>query len=282
MFQINLEENAGTAFIQAKEALDRILAGEGNYQNYRMYVLNLHGALELFFKKKLYNHNDFMIFTFTDYNKLMNKYEKAFNSGKTIWEYAEDARANLPHTVTFIDAIKRLAYFYHEKEFTFDYITKLRRLNDIRNSITHFALDLEDDELVLLNELFLQCADYYIDYTEWGYNLEIDETIINKKNLTIKETIVADKYNRRLLSILNEDMPITDDCIEFSFIASGLIADGYFEEQDKERIIKRLQIFENAGFYQYNSASGEYWDVGWFVLTQECLELVEKFEKMEE
>lgn len=56
MFQINLEENAGTAFLQAKEALDRILEGEGNYQNYRMYVLNLHSALELFFKKKLYDH----------------------------------------------------------------------------------------------------------------------------------------------------------------------------------------------------------------------------------
>lgn len=281
MFQINLEENAGTAFLQAKEALDRILEGEGNYQNYRMYVLNLHSALELFFKKKLYDHDDFMIFSFADYNKLMDKYEKAFNSGKTIWKYVEDVNGNLPHTVTFIEAIKRLAYFYHEKEFTIDYIAKLKRLNDIRNNITHFALDLEDDELVLLNELFLQCVDYFMDYVEWGYDLELDETIINRKNLTIKETIVADDYNRKLLSILNEEMPITDDLFEFSFIASGLIADGYFEEKEKDRLIKRLQIFENAGFFEYHSAAGEYWDVGWGVLTPECLELIAKFQKVE-
>ena len=110
MFKINLEENAGTAFIQAEEALNKILVGEGNYQNYRMYVLNLHSALELFFKKKLYDHNDFMIFSFADYNKLMDKYEKAYNLGKTIWEHVEDAKASLPHTVTFIDAIKRFVF----------------------------------------------------------------------------------------------------------------------------------------------------------------------------
>lgn len=58
-----------------------------------------------------------------------------------------------------------------------DYIVKLKRLNDIRNNITHFSLDLEDDELVLLNELFLQCADYYMMYVEWGFDLEIEESI---------------------------------------------------------------------------------------------------------
>lgn len=279
MFKINLEENAGIAFIQAKEALNRILAGEGDYQNYRMYVLNLHSALELFFKKKLYDHSDFMIFSFTEYNKMLDKYEKAYNAGKTIWEYVEDAKVNLPHTVTFTDAIKRLAYLYHEKEFTKEYIVKLKKLNEIRNNITHFSLDLEDDELVLLNELFLQCADYYMMYVEWGWDFEVEETFIKKKNLTIKEAIVADEYNRMLLKILDSDMPITDDCIEYSFLASGLIADGKFEERNKEKIVKRLEIFDNAGFYQYQSASGEHWDVGWYVLTSECIELIKKFDE---
>ncbi len=279
MFKINLVENAGTAFVQAKEALNRILAGEADYQNYRMYVLNLHSALELFFKKKLYDHSDFMIFSFTEYNKMMDKYEKAYRAEKSIWEYVEDVKANLPHTVTFIDAIKRLAYLYHEKEFSIDYIGKLIKLNDIRNNITHFSLDLEDDEFVLLNELFLQCADYYMMYVEWEMNFEIEETFIKKKNLTIKEAIVADEYNRMLLKILDSDMPITDDCIEYSFLASGLIADGKFEERDKEKIVKRLEIFDNAGFYQYQSASGEHWDVGWYVLTSECIELIKKFDE---
>lgn len=138
---------------------------------------------------------------------------------------------------------------------------------------------MEDDELVLLNELFLQCADYYMMYAEWGLDFEIEEIIIMKKNLTIKEAIVADEYNRMLLKILDSDMPITDDCMEYSFLASGLIADGKFDEQDKEKIVRRLQIFDNAGFYKYNSASGEHWDVGWYVLTDECLELISKFDE---
>ena len=152
-------------------------------------------------------------------------------------------------------------------------------MNDIRNNITHFSLDLEDDEFVLLNELFLQCADYYMMYVEWGWDFEVEETFIKKKNLTIKEAIVADEYNRMLLKILDSDMPITDDCIEYFFGASGLIADGKFEERDKEKIVKRLEIFDNAGFYQYQSASGEHWDVGWYVLTSECIELIKKFDE---
>lgn len=68
-------------------------------------------------------------------------------------------------------------------------------MNDIRNNITHFSLDLEDDEFVLLNELFLQCADYYMMYVEWGWDFEVEETFIKKKNLTIKEAIVADECN---------------------------------------------------------------------------------------
>lgn len=46
------------------------------------------------------------------------------------------------------------------------------------------------------------------------------------------------------------NVQITDDCIEYSFLVSGLIADGKFEERDKEKIVKRLEIFDNAGFYQ--------------------------------
>ena len=67
--------------------------------------------------------------------------------------------------------------------------------------------------------------------------------------------------------------------VQYSFLASGLIVDGKFEERDKEKIVKRLEIFDNAGFYQYKSASGEHWDVGWYVLTSECIELIKKFDE---
>lgn len=60
MFKINLEKNAGAAYLESLDALKKILDGEGNYKNYRAYVLNLHSALELFFKKKLFDHNVLM------------------------------------------------------------------------------------------------------------------------------------------------------------------------------------------------------------------------------
>lgn len=36
---------------------------------------------------------------------------------------------------------------------------------------------------------------------------------------------------------------------EYSFLDSGLIAEGKFEERDKEKIVKRIEIFDNASFY---------------------------------
>jgi hypothetical protein len=64
MFNIKLVENAGIAFEEASISLKKILNGEVNFKNFRSYVLNLHSSLELFFKKKLYDENEFMIFNF--------------------------------------------------------------------------------------------------------------------------------------------------------------------------------------------------------------------------
>ena len=264
--------------MEASDALVRILDGEGNYKNYRAYVVNLHSALELFFKKKLFGHNEFMLFSFSDYKKLIEKYEKAFKANQTIFEYIEASNSNMPNTVTFNDAIDRLAYLYKDNEFTIDYITKLKSLNRLRNNITHFELSIEDDQFVLLNELFIVCTEYYSEYLEWGYVTPIDEARIRDKNLTIRRAIVADAFNQKLLKILaNDTNSLIDDLLDFSFFAKVLIDAGDFEEHEKDKIIKRMQVFENAGFFGYGSAGGEHWDVGWFYLNNTCEDLLKEY-----
>lgn len=278
MFKIKLEENAGAAYLEALDALNKILDGEGDYKNYRAYVLNLHGALELFFKKKLFDHNEFMLFSFSDYRKLIEKYMKAFKANQSIFEYIEASNSNMPNTVTFDDAIERLAYLYKDSEFTFEYLSKLKSLNILRNNITHFELNIKDDQFVLLNELFIACTEYYSEYLEWGYIAPIDETRIRDKNFTIRKAIVADDFNRKLLRILDDNSDsLVDDLLDFPFFAKALIDAGDFEEHEKDKIIRRLQIFENAGFFGYGSAGGEHWDVGWFYLNDTCHELLKEY-----
>ncbi len=275
MFNIKLEENAGAAYLEALDALKRILDGEGSYKNYRAYVLNLHSSLELFFKKKLYDHNEFMLFSFVDYKNLIGKYKKAFDANKTLFEYVDMAKTPLPHTVTFIDAVERLSYLYKESEFTANYIAKLKSLNTLRNNIMHFELNIEDDQLVLLNELFGTCTDYYSEYLEWGYTIPIDLDILEDKNLNIRTTIIRDKFNFQLLKNLDDNHnSLVDDFLDFNFLADALITGDNYPPKDRDKLVARLQIFENADFFEYGSAGGEHWDVGWFYLSDMCRKLM--------
>lgn len=279
MFNIKIEENAGVAFLSALDALNKILDGEGNYRNYRDYIVNLHSCLELYFKKKLFNHNEFMIFDFKKYDKVIEKYEKAYKQGKEIFQYVADNNAELPNTVKFMDAICRLAYFYREEEFDSEYIRLLSNLNKLRNNIMHFEVVLEDDVFVALNNLFLKAFSYYNEYTEdmnGVEELEVDEEKISNINLSIRKAIVLDEFNKGLLHHLRDenDGGWMEDYLEFDFLAEELINSGIYQQNEKEKIINRLNIFDNAGFFEYGHAGGEYWDVGWFSLSDLCIKLL--------
>ncbi len=222
----------------------------------------------------LFDHNDFMLFSFSQYDKMMEKFQKARRANLTIFEYVEANNANLPNTVTFKDAIHRLAYLYRDDEFDTDYVFMLETLNQIRNNIVHFELNMEDDVLVLLNELFIKASDYYLDSTLYATELPIDINIIKNKNLTIQRTIVADPFNKKLLEMLN-DSAGWDDMIDFDDIANSYVECEAFSASDKEKIIKRLAIFENAGFIEHESYSfDDHTDAGWFYLSELCKELL--------
>lgn len=275
VFKINLLENASTAFQSALEALNKIIDGEVTYQNYRLYVLNLHSSLELFFKKKLYDYNEFMLFSFNKYDSLMEKFKKAYNADQSIFEYVEsNVGAKLPNTVSFQDAYERLAYLFKQDDFDKMYIYRLGELNKIRNNIIHFELNLEEDQFVLLNTLFLKCVEYYEEYNDWGYELPFDKEKIIQKNNSLLKIIVNEPFNNKLLLLLHKEDGLVEDFLDFGFLADGLIEQGYYNVEEKLKLTNRLKVFENAGLFGYSSASGEHWDVGWFYLNEKCLELL--------
>lgn len=149
-------------------------------------------------------------------------------------------------------------------------------LNKIRNNITHFEIYLEDDQFILLNNLFLKCADYYEEYNEWGYELPLDRAKIDEKNTSLIKIIVHEPFNKSLLLILEKENGWEDTFLDFEFLSDEFIAQGHYNIDDKLKLISRLKVFENAGLFDYSSASGEHWDVGWFYLSDECLELLKQ------
>jgi hypothetical protein len=282
LFKVSLIENAGAAYETALDALKRILSGEGSYINYRLYVLNLHSAMELFFKKMLFDKSEFMMFSFKDFDSLLKKYEQSKKVSKSIFEYVathKDANTKLPKTVTFEEAYKRLAYLYNNPELDEEFISKLDKLNSLRNNITHFELEIEHDEFVLLNEIFLKCVDIYSDENEWGYSLDEDlEAKIKDTNASIKDCIMRDKFNRKIIESIMDGQ--TNGWVgetsarDFKFIAEILIEEYNFDENDRDKIMRRLDIFYNLGFTEDCSTMiGEYGEASWFAISNLCSEL---------
>jgi hypothetical protein len=254
MYRISLAENATAAYKSALDALEKILDGEGSYVNYRSYVLNLHSALELFFKKMLLKKNEFMLFSFegNNYSKVLEKYEKAKKVNKSLFQYITETKdAKMPNTVTFVDAYSRLAYFYNEDIFDPKFIDNLLRLNEIRNNITHFEIEIPDEEFVILNECFLKCAKIYSDQVEWGYALDKQlENKILEKDISVRKLIIRDEYNRKILDCIDSGEVQGMKATDYIWIASFLTEALGFPRSDQEKIIKRLQIFYDVGFIE--------------------------------
>lgn len=116
--------------------------------------------------------------------------------------------------------------------------------------------------------------DYYEEYEKNGNNLSFDRERISEKNTSLVKTIVHEPFNNNLLLILGKNGGWEDTFLDFELLSEVLVGEEYYNTDDKSKVISRLKVFENAGLFGYNSASGEHWDVGWFYLSNECLELL--------
>jgi hypothetical protein len=286
MYKISLAENATAAYKSALDALEKILAGEGSYINYRSYVLNLHSALELFFKKMLLEKNEFMLFAFDGnaYSDVIKLYIKLKKDKKSLSQHISTKNAKMPNTVKFVDAYSRLAYFYNEEIFDPKFIENLSKLNEIRNNITHFEIEIPDEEFVILNECFLKCAEIYSGQIEWGYALDKQlENKILEKDISVRKLIVRDEYNRKILDCIGSGEVQGIDATDYIGIAILLTEVLGFPRSDKEKIIKRLQIFYDVGFTESrNVFIDEHTDFEYLNITGLCATMLEELKTDQE
>lgn len=273
MYKVNLIESASYAFKNAEESLYNIVQGDEIFSNYRKYILNLHSSFELFFKNKLLERDIMLIFSAKQYEDVMKIAKKAKLSNITFLEYLDTPNCKLPHTVSFMDAIKRLAYLCNDGLFDEGFIKQLDELNNTRNSITHFEFNLDNEKFYVLNELFIKCVDIYSEYNEWGYKSIVDLDTLKSQNRSIIDLIVGEPFNSAILkSFIDGESFVNDSFHEYENIADCLIEDlgNDFTHDDKCKIISRLETFYKLGFFIQGSVIGENWDVEWFSLSEKA------------
>jgi hypothetical protein len=276
MINISLVDNASLAYKNAEAALKRIMDGEANSLNYRNYILNLHSAYELFLKHMLMEKNQFMLFDFSKYSQVIDKYKKAKKNNMSIFEYvSETPGCKLPNTVTFLDAVKRLAYLYNEDIFDEIFINQLGELNDLRNMITHYEIEEKDEKLYVLNELFIKCEEIYSNCSEQSYAGSIDFHVLRERNKSILDSIIKAPYNKRILNEIDKCGEMEETCFEPDILADILIENHGFDKKDRAILVQRINLFDEVGLFDSKSAGGEHVDVTWCFLRRDIQQQIE-------
>jgi len=179
VFELTIEENIKLTLEVSEGYLRNIIDDRLNVKNYKMLILNLHNALELTFKYLLQSRKEFLIYDMQD----SNSYRNVINSYKNrrLFNEKKPKEKNL-HTVSFTKAYEILAYLYNEEKFDEKFIFKLRRLNTLRNGLTHFTARIEYTDIIVLYSLFEECVNLY--------NSELD----------------SERYPK-MIKILSQDVP---------------------------------------------------------------------------
>ncbi|NHN30360.1 hypothetical protein [Paenibacillus agricola] len=192
MFNLEIEDNIKLTLEVSENYLKNIIDERNDVKNYKMVILTLHNALELTFKFLLQSRDGFMIYEMQDSNSFHNvikTYKRIHKQSKFTTEKM------LPeselHTVSFTKAYEILAYLYNVDGFDEKFIFKLKRLNTLRNGLTHFKARIEHTDILVLYNLYEECVDLY--------NSEID----NDRHSLRKLINVDYNYNR---FIPNQDL----------------------------------------------------------------------------
>lgn len=186
MFDLDIVDNIKLTLEVSENYLKNIIDEPNDVKNYKMLILNLHNSLELTFKFLLQSRNDFMIYEMHD----RNSYQTVIDTYKTIHiQRKQHTTERIPsekvlHTVSFTKAYEILAYLYNVEGFDEKFIFKLKRLNKLRNGLTHFKARIEYTDILVLYNLFEECVILY--------NSEIDNDRHRLRKLINKD----DNYDR--------------------------------------------------------------------------------------
>ncbi len=268
--KIDLFENGITAWKEAINSLERIINGDVNFSHYRMFIINLQNALELFFKKMLYDKNEFMIFSFDKFkDQVLNRYRKARKEGKNIFEYVQTKQANsnakLPDTVKFYESYQRLAYLYNMECFTDEVIANLEILNNLRNNIVHFEVKIEDEILTSLSKLLISCDGIFqdnIDEYGWGevYISERLKNELEQRDLNTNKLIIENSINRKILETIDKNTSdyIDVDIEDYDVLAEIYLLNNSSEKLSKDDVASRCEMLVRHGFIEQYHHSYSY------------------------
>jgi len=162
MFNLKITDNIKLSLEVSEDYLKNIIKEPENVKNYKMLILNLHNSLELTFKFMLQSRNEFMIYDMQDsssYRKVIDTYKSLHKQRKFSTEKILSEKGL--HTVSFTKAYEILGYLYNVEEFDEKFIFKLKRINTLRNGLTHFEARVEHTDIIVLYNLFEECVSLY-------------------------------------------------------------------------------------------------------------------------
>lgn len=169
-----------------------------DYLNLKQAVLSTHHGIEILMKYVLSQNSEFLIVSKFD-TAYMKAYEEKKKQNKT--NVFETSHAENVHTITYEEALERIRYFTNIR-IPKGFEQRLKKLNRIRNSLTHAEIDIQDEEITelflkLLNEIdyvfFKAIGSEYKTMTGYSSLLQnYDEYMkyLTDKNMPLKKRVV--------------------------------------------------------------------------------------------
>lgn len=121
-------------------------------------IMSLHHGVELLLKQILVNASPYLIFQ--DLKDATDKQIRADEKNLAIF-FMESP----PKTVTYEEALKRIQAFVKAPELEPNLISKLHRLNHLRNQLEHYAIDADIEQITkLMDEIYRPLIDFFEKY----------------------------------------------------------------------------------------------------------------------
>ncbi|MDK0839090.1 hypothetical protein ACQR2W_05415 [Clostridium perfringens] len=199
---MNLLENGKDSLNKAVTKLNN-LSKEFSFGNYEYdlkdIVINLHHSVETMFKYLIRQKNEYLLFS---------NCEKIFENDA--FSRFKNVKPTEVKTIQFLDAVHRVIVLYDISIKLEDY-NKIKALNDIRNSLTHYEREFSDNEIEHLIALtlpaLLRIYESNIEgFESWAKINKIYTSINNitkdMKEWSIRQFFILKEKNEKALKII--------------------------------------------------------------------------------
>jgi hypothetical protein len=140
------------------EAFDEVV--EGGYHRLKDAVIFLNHGVEILLKLILKNHSPSLMFENIDAYLKAKEGLKKNPKAKNVFEINKNLK-----TVTLLEALKRVEYLC-DIEIPENFRASIMYINDIRNRIMHYEIELDDDEREKLVKALKYCYEEAVNFFE--------------------------------------------------------------------------------------------------------------------